>query len=163
VCHSRLFQSESSGLPVKFVICRLDARQRHAGMTEPSKKVFFQGATMFPPFILAKLYVKGSLKNTDTGFEFSLKNIIDATMLSGIGPIVVGEKSYEGATITLAVGDKQWQGDQIDKTNLVPVKMGVPLRVLVQGDPLPAGEVKVSVTATTSDIGKIKFDVKDKI
>ncbi len=118
---------------------------------------------MFTPFILAKLYVKGSLKNTETGFEFSLKNIIDATMLSGIGPIVAGNQSYEGAAITMALGDQQWQGDQIDKINLVPVRMGVPLRVMVQGDPLPAGEVKVSVTATTSDIGKIKFDVKDRI
>jgi hypothetical protein len=118
---------------------------------------------VFPPFILAKLYVKGSLKNTETGFEFSLKNIIDSTMLSGIGPIVVGEKSYEGGAIKMAMGDKEWQGDQIDKTNLVPVRMGVPLRVMIQGDPLPAGDVKVSVTATTSDIGKIKFDVKDKI
>ncbi len=118
---------------------------------------------MFPPFILAKLYVKGSLKNTATGFEFVLKNIIDATMLSGIGPIAAGDKIYERAAITMALGDQQWQGDQIDKTNLVPVRMGVPLRVMVQGDPLPAGEVKVSVTATTSDIGKIKFDVKDKI
>ncbi len=118
---------------------------------------------MFPPFILAKLYVKGSLKSTETGFEFSLKNIIDATMLSGIGPIAVGDKVYEGAAITMALADQRWQGDQIDKTNLVPVKMGVPLRVMVQGEPLTAGDVRVSVTATTSDIGKIKFDVKDKI
>src|SRR5512139_626525 len=118
---------------------------------------------MFPPFILAKLYVKGSLKNAADGFEFSLKNIIDSTMLSGIGPIVAGDKTYEGAAITIMLADREWRGDQIDKTNLVPVKMGVPLRVLVQGDPLPAGDVKISVTATSSDIGKIKFDVKDKI
>ena len=118
---------------------------------------------MFPPFILAKLYVKGTLKNTGTGFEFSLKNIIDSTMLSGIGPIVVGDKSYEGAAIKMALGDQEWQGDQVNKTNLVPVKMGVPLRVMISGEQLPTGDVKVSVTATTSDIGKIKFDVKDKI
>ena len=118
---------------------------------------------MFPPFILAKLYVKGSLKNTEDGFEFSLKNIIDSTMLSGIGPIIAEDKTYEGSAIKMAMGEKEWQGDQIDKTNLVPVKMGVPLRVMIQGDPLAAGDVKVSVTATTSDIGKIKFDVKDKI
>jgi len=118
---------------------------------------------MFPPFILAKLYVKGTLKNTENGFEFSLKNIIDSTMLSGIGPIVVGDKSYEGAVIKMMLGEQEWQGDQISKTNLVPVKMGVPLRVMIQGDALPAGDVKVTVTATTSDIGKIKFDVKDKV
>ena len=45
---------------------------------------------MIPSFLLAKLYVKGSLKNTETGFEFSLKNIIDSTMLIGIGPVTVG-------------------------------------------------------------------------
>ena len=75
---------------------------------------------MFPPFILAKLYVKGSLKNTENGFEFSLKNIIDSTMLSGIGPITVGDKTYEGSAVKMALGDKEWQGDQISKTNLVP-------------------------------------------
>ncbi len=32
---------------------------------------------MIPSFLLAKMYVKGSLKNTDTGFEFTLKNIIE--------------------------------------------------------------------------------------
>ena len=118
---------------------------------------------MFPPFILAKLSVKGSLKNTASGFEFSLKILIDSTMLSGIGPIAAGDKSYEGAAITLALGDRQWQGDQIDKIHLVPVKMGAPLRVIIQGDPLPAGDVQISVTATSSDIGQIKFDVKDTI
>jgi hypothetical protein len=107
--------------------------------------------------------VKGTLKNTGAGFELSLKNIIDSTMLSGSGPIVVGDKRYAGAAITMALADQQWPGDQISKTNLVPVKLCVPLRVIVQSDPLPAGDVTVAVTATTSDIGKIKFDVKDTI
>ena len=51
---------------------------------------------MVPSFLLANLYVKGSLKNTDSGFEFALKNIIDSTMLIGIGPISVGGMNYEG-------------------------------------------------------------------
>src|SRR5512136_322816 len=99
---------------------------------------------MFPPFILAKLYVKGSLKNTEDGFEFSLKNVIDSTMLSGIGPVAVDGKSYEGAALTVAVGGKVWQGDQVSKTNPVPCKMGTPLHVRVQGEPLPPGENKLT-------------------
>ena len=42
---------------------------------------------MIPSFLLAKLYVKGSLKNHENGFELKLKNIIDSTWLTGIGPI----------------------------------------------------------------------------
>ena len=118
---------------------------------------------MIPSFLLAKLYVKGSLKNNDTGFEFSLKNIIDSTMLIGIGPITVGEKNYESEAITMTVADKTVNGADLSRSNSIPVRMGVPLKVTVAGDKLAAGAQKVSVSATTSDIGKIKFDISDTI
>ena len=118
---------------------------------------------MIPSFLLAKLYVKGSLKNNDKGFEFALKNIIDSTMLIGIGPITVGDKNYEGAAINMTVGDKTVNGAELSKSNSVPVRMGVPLKVEVTGDALATGANKITVTATTSDIGKIKFDISDNV
>ena len=118
---------------------------------------------MIPSFLLAKLYVKGSLKNTDNGFEFALKNIIDSTMLMGIGPITIGEKSYEGDVITMTVGDKIINGAELSRSNTVPVRMGVPLKVSIVGEKLSAGEHRITVAATTSDIGKIKFDISDKV
>jgi hypothetical protein len=118
---------------------------------------------MIPSFLLAKLYVKGSLKNNDTGFEFSLKNIIDSTMLIGIGPITVGEKNYEGGAITMTVADKTVNGADLSRSNSIPVRMGVPLKVTIVGDKLAAGAQKISVSATTSDIGKIKFDISDTV
>ncbi|MFT3894427.1 MAG: hypothetical protein QM730_22580 [Anaerolineales bacterium] len=118
---------------------------------------------MIPSFLLAKLYVKGSLKNNDTGFEFSLKNIIDSTMLIGIGPIAVGEKNYEGEAITMTAGDKTVNGAELSRANSIPVRMGVPMKIVVAGDNLAAGSQRVSVSATTSDIGKIKFDINDTV
>ena len=118
---------------------------------------------MIPSFLLAKLYVKGSLKNNESGFEFSLKNIIDSTMLIGIGPISIGEKNYEGQAICMTVGDKYVNGAELSRSNAVPVRMGIPLKVAVVGEPLAAGVQKITVTATTSDIGKIKFDISDTI
>ena len=118
---------------------------------------------MIPSFLLAKLYVKDSLKNTATGFEFSLKNIIDSTMLIGIGPVTVGERDYDSATITLTVGDKSISGADLSRQTAVPVRMGVPLKVSVTGDPLAHGAQRISVAATTSDIGRIKFDISDTV
>jgi len=118
---------------------------------------------MIPSFLLAKLYVKGSLKNNESGFEFALKNIIDATMLIGIGPISAGGKEYEGPAINMTVGDKTINGADLSRSNSVPVRMGVPMKVSVAGDNLAAGQQKVTVAATTSDIGKIKFDINDTI
>jgi len=118
---------------------------------------------MIPSFLLAKLYVKGSLKNTESGFEFSLKNIIDNSMLTGIGPIVAGEKSFDAPAITMTVGDKTWKGEEVTRQNPVPARMGNVIRVGLIGDKLVPGLQKIALSAMTSEIGKIKFDFSDNV
>lgn len=118
---------------------------------------------MFPPSTLASVYVKGSLKNTGDGFEFALRNNIESTMLSGVGPVVVGEQTYSGAAITVVLGEKSWQGDQVSWSNPVPASVGTTLHVRVQGQPLPAGEVRIAVTASSSDIGRVTLEVADTV
>jgi hypothetical protein len=59
---------------------------------------------MFPPFVLAKIYVQGSLKNTPKGFEFNLKNVVDSGTLVELGPITVDGKAYEAADLTIMTG-----------------------------------------------------------
>ncbi len=117
---------------------------------------------MIPSFLLAKLYVKGSLKNTASGFEFDLKNIIDSTMLIGIGPISVGDKTYEGNAIEMKLTDRTINGEELSRSNPVPIRIGVPFKVSVSGENLEAGEQNITVVATTSEIGKIKFDIHDQ-
>ena len=118
---------------------------------------------MIPSFLLAKLYVKGSLKNLECGFEFSLKNIIDSSWLTGIGFILAGSSSYEGGVSTMIVGEQTFKGSEISTENKVPVRMGVPITVRVAGENLPEGQQKLSVTATTSEIGRIKFEISDTV
>ena len=118
---------------------------------------------MIPSFLLAKLYMKGSLKNTASGFEFTLKNIIDSTMLIGIGPINSGEHTYEGEDIELTIADRKVNGANLSRGNPIPIRMGELLRVNVHCDPLEAGANKITVEAVSGDIGRIKFDISDII
>jgi hypothetical protein len=118
---------------------------------------------MFPAFLLAKLYVKGSLKNTDTGFEFALKNIIDSTQLVSIGPITADDTTYTGKDITMAMPEKTINGADLSKENTIAVRMGIPMKINISGAQLAAGNHKIAVAATTSDIGMIKFEFNDKI
>jgi hypothetical protein len=116
-----------------------------------------------PSFLLAKLYVRGSLKNTDEGFEFSLKNIVDETMLSGVGPIGAGGKSYGAESLSLVVKDKAWEGAELALSDPAPVPIGVPIKVVVRGEKLGGGSQRVSVQAMTADGSALKFDISDKI
>jgi hypothetical protein len=118
---------------------------------------------MFPAFLLAKLYVKGSLKNTEDGFEFALKNIVDSTNLVGVGPITAGGKDFTAEAITLTVGDKTLPGAELSRENAIPVTMGIPMKIKIVGDRLAAGSQKVSVTAVSADIGKLKFEFSDTV
>jgi hypothetical protein len=118
---------------------------------------------MIPSFLLAKLYVKGSLKNNNTGFEFALKNIIDSTMLVGIGPVSVGDRNYEGEAVTLTVGEKTVNGAELSRQTSIPVRVGTLMKVSVTGEKLATGEQRISVSATTTDIGRIKFDISDNV
>ena len=118
---------------------------------------------MIQSFLLAKLYVKGSLKNLESGFEFSLKNIIDSSWLTGIGFILAGSSTYENGVITMSVGEQTFKGEELSTENKVPVRMGVPITVRVAGEKLTEGPQKIGVTATNSDIGRIKFEISDTV
>jgi hypothetical protein len=118
---------------------------------------------MIPSFFLAKLYVNGSLKNLESGYEFSLKNIINSTWMTGIDPFLAGSSTYGGGVITMFVGEQTSKGSELSTGNKVPVRMGVPITVRVAGENLPEGQQKFSVTATTSEIGRIKFEISDSV
>ncbi len=118
---------------------------------------------MFPAMLLAKLYVKGSLRNNDAGFEFALKNMIDSAVLIGVGPVTVGETAYEGAAVSVAIADKTYNGADLSRHNPLSVRMGTTLRVLVQGARLNPGSQKITVAATSGEIGKVKLDFSDTV
>ena len=118
---------------------------------------------MFPSFVLTKLYVKGSLKNNEKGFQFDLKNVVDSGTLVEIGPIIVGDKSYEAAFITVVTSNQERTGDQVTRTNPLPVYLGMLFSLRVNGDPLTPGEHTFTVSILTREIGRIKFDFQDTV
>jgi hypothetical protein len=61
------------------------------------------------------------------------------------------------------VGEQTSKGSELSKGNKVPVRMGVLITVRVAGEKLTKGPQKIGVTATTSDIGRIKFEISDSV
>jgi hypothetical protein len=118
---------------------------------------------MFPAFVLNKLYVKDSLKNTETGFQFDLKNVVDSGTLVEIGPITVDGKPFDAPLITVVTSSQERTGDQVMRTNPLPVHLGMLFTLRVSGESLAAGEHTVNVSVLTREIGRLKFDFKDSI
>ncbi len=118
---------------------------------------------MFPSSMLARLFVKGSLKNTETGFELKLKNIIDSGTLVGMGPLVVDEASFAPSACRIKVGEKEISGDQLARTMPVSVRSFAEIHLKVQGEPLQPGEHKLTLQVFTNEAGKLQFSVTEPL
>ncbi len=118
---------------------------------------------MFPSSMLAKLFVKGSLKNTEEGFELKLKNIIDSGTLVGVGPLVVDEASYPPSACQIKVGEKELPCDQLTRSAPLSVRAFVEIRLRVQGAKLQPGEHKITMQVFTNEAGKLTFSVTEPL
>ena len=118
---------------------------------------------MFPPYILEKIYVKGSLKNVEKGFEFSLKNVVDSGTMVELGPITVDGKAYAAESLTVITGGQERPGDQITRLAPLPVYVGSAFTIRVNGEALAAGEHAINISVLTREIGRVSFEVKDTV
>jgi hydroxymethylglutaryl-CoA reductase (NADPH) len=118
---------------------------------------------MFPSFVLNKLYVKGSLKNNEKGFQFDLKNVVDSGTLVEIGPVTVDGNPFDAPLITVVTSSQERTGDQVTRLNPLPVHLGMLFTLIVNGEPLAIGEHSVNVSILTREIGRIKFDFQDTV
>ena len=116
-----------------------------------------------PAFLLKKLYVKGSLKNTEQGFELALKNTLAPGTLIGVGPLTIDEASYPPEAITMKTAQSQWRGDQINSRSPVTFGLNAEIQVAVQGQPLTPGSHHIVFSVLTREVGKIEFDLTDTI
>lgn len=116
-----------------------------------------------PAFLLKKLYVKNSLKNTDNGFCFTIKNtLMDSTITSPV-TLAVDNKFIPAENVTLTVGDESVSAADISETNTIPFSVDVEVFVLITGDLLRAGEHTIEIACTTKEFGDIKFSITDSV
>jgi hypothetical protein len=116
-----------------------------------------------PGFLLRRLYVKGSLRNTADGFQFDLKNSLGSGYaeqvlpLSVDGGVVPVESAYfvvDGATIRFA---------DVTADNPITLAMNRTVTIGADAPPLAEGKHKLGIGFIVSGMGQMEFDVTDAI
>jgi len=117
-----------------------------------------------PAFLLKRLYVKGSLKNTATGFALTIQNTLAPGTIVGLDPLQIDGVSYplQQTTATLP------NGSQVSATALSaasPQRFSVGDRVTihVQAQPLAAGLHKMIISPKTMEAGLLQVFAEDAI
>lgn len=121
-------------------------------------------ALKIPAMLLKRLYNIGSLENNATGYQFSVKNRLTDTALTGLTSITIDKTAVDMQNITLGLGD----GSTLHPTDFTAeTPIAFPLRqtlnIIVKGDPLAEGKHSVGIAFEAEGVGELKFEVKDSL
>ncbi len=120
--------------------------------------------TIVPSFLLKKLYVKGSFKNTPTGFELSLRNTLAPGTLIEFGPLQIDGRTIPLDKLFITAGDATpVRASDISPTKPQNFPLNVVVKFQVEDQPLAPGNHRVTVQVNTKEAGELKIDAEDSI
>jgi hypothetical protein len=117
-----------------------------------------------PAFLLERLYVKGSLDNTATGFVFAIRNALAPGTIVGLAPLQIDDTEYPLEKTTAVLPD----GTPIPATEVSaesPVRFAVGDKVIIQVEdgPLQVGFHRLIISPKTKEAGTLKIHATDTI
>ena len=115
-----------------------------------------------PAFMLKKLYLKGSLKNTERGFQFQIRNTLAPGTITAVEPVVVDGVAHLLAD-TLVGAKESIPATDISKERPVVFGINSLVTMSVNGAQLAAGEHTVVIGVQTKEAGELKWDVTDTV
>ena len=117
-----------------------------------------------PTFLLKKLYVKRSLRNTATGFELAIQNTLAPGTIVGLAPLQIDGVEYppEKIRVLLPNGSKLSPAD-VSTQSPMGFAVGDKVTIQVEGKPLPAGPHKLTISTKTKEAGTLQIPAEDTI
>ncbi len=111
--------------------------------------------------LLAQLYTVGSLRNTDDGFRFEVKNrLFDAT-LHAVERLAVDDVEIGLESVSFVSGDEERSAKDLADGIAFPLRTAIEVRV--RGRRLDDGEHSLAITTGTAPFGRLDFEVRDTL
>jgi hypothetical protein len=116
-----------------------------------------------PGFLLRRLYVKQSLKNTPDGFEFQLMNRLGSGYAQGMLPVSVDGEDIPLSRCYFILEGRETPFTAVSKDSTFTLAMNKTITVWVDGVTLDPGPRKVGMGFEVPGLGTMKFDFTDVV
>ena len=97
-----------------------------------------------PPFLLRRLYVKGSLHNTADGFQFQLKNTLGAGYAQELLPLTIDGKELPKEDCYFSLGEEPAPFSSVSEATPFTLAMNKVTVITARGRRLEDGNVSCS-------------------
>ena len=116
-----------------------------------------------PPFLLKRLYAKGSLRNNDDGFEFELKNSLGSGYGTELLPLIMDGKELPKEDSYFALDTEEIPFTAISEDKPFTLAMNKTSKILVRGVNLSEGPHRIGFSFVAQGLGKLGFEVNDMV
>jgi hydroxymethylglutaryl-CoA reductase (NADPH) len=119
---------------------------------------------IIPNLLLKKLYTTGSLKNTDGGAQFALKNRLSDAELVALRSVAIDGRSLALADMMLEVDDRgALAPSELDADHPVPFPLRSTVTVRTGVPALDRGTHRIDISFDARPFGNLHFTVEDAI
>jgi hydroxymethylglutaryl-CoA reductase (NADPH) len=117
-----------------------------------------------PSLVLRQLYTFGSLSRSGEGFEFTLKNRLSDSTLTGVNHIRVDGEDIDPSRLTLFIEDGQAiPAGEVSPKNPIDFPLRRVVKICGRGVEIDKGIHRLEIAFETTNFGELSFKVKDAI
>ena len=116
-----------------------------------------------PGFLLRRLYVKQSLKNTEEGFEFTMLNRLGSGYAFKMRPLTLDGRALPLNCATFDLDGKVTGFHEVSDEKTFTLAMNKSIAIRVAGTRLDPGPHKIGMGFDVPGLGALSFDFTDTV
>ena len=116
-----------------------------------------------PSFLLRRLYVKGSLKNTPDGFQFEMANRLGSGYAHKVHPLRVDDADTPIANAEFDLDGEVTPFEEVSPQKTLTLAMNRTITVRVSGIRLAPGARRIGMGFDVPGLGTLRFDFIDTV
>lgn len=118
--------------------------------------------SIIPEFLMKRVYQKGSLKKTEEGVCFSLKNVLGPGFISGLGFVKINDATFEADKVKFLTQGTEINAEHIDEQNPIGFRLGQEGTLMLQGaECLKEGLNHIIIELMNPEAGIVKLSLTD--
>lgn len=118
--------------------------------------------SIIPEFLIKRVYQKGSLKQTEEGVCFSLKNVLGPGFISGFNFIKINDAVFEADKVKFVTQGTEISAETVTEENPIGFRLGQEGTLILKGAKcLKEGINQIIIELMNPEAGKVKLSLSD--
>ncbi len=120
---------------------------------------------VLPDFLIKRVYKKGSLRKTDKGIEFDLKNVLGPGVISGLESIQINDYIFSKDVISFVTCGVELLATKVNELNPIKFRLNQEgtMKLCDKANCLKEGLNQIILEIMNPEAGKLKITLTDNL